>query len=504
MVFGDRMIKTIIKSNSPGAFVRNHWLMFLIVLQPILDIVAFWTKNPNGTIAGSVRLIIMVVLPVIVFLLQKDWAQKLRFLASLSVVALVCALHLATTFAAGAVDLMYEISYTAKTAQMPILALSFIFSIKNDQTRNQAYWGLFFAAAIMSFSLGLSAITGTANVTYGEGLGISGWVIDDNRCANSTIVVVLAAFAIFCAVKSDKLWVNILVPAVAALVLGVNGTMTCYLSIFLINISFVLFLPIEKRIRNCQINKRAMLVLVVISILAACAYPLTPKYKISLSQNEEAVSVQGSFFDELEAKGYDISGMTNAEKLAVPEIRDAYINYYYDCLWYKSPNMFERFDIDEILLEYDMTTDGDTLIDTRRLKSAYASLMWEHSDSVTRMFGIDISDLWHNGKVDLENDWSAIFYYYGYFGFAVYVAFILYFVLRILRLLVKDFKRAFVLDNIVLLICFVLLIGLAQYSGAVLRRPNVSFYLSLILGLIHYQTIIRADKQPATWRGDWV
>ena len=107
---------------------------------------------------------------------------------------------------------------------MPILAVCFIHCIRNEQTRNQAYWGLFFAAAIAAASIGLSWITGTANVTYGAGLGISGWVIDDNRCANSVIVVTLAAFSVFCAVKSEKLPVNILVPALALLVLLSNGT----------------------------------------------------------------------------------------------------------------------------------------------------------------------------------------------------------------------------------------------------------------------------------------
>ena len=91
--------------------------------------------------------------------------------------------------------------------------------------------------SITAAALGLSVLTGTANCTYGEGLGVSGWVIDDNRCANSIILVTLAAFSIFCAVKSDKPFVNIAVPVIAAVVLIANGTMTCYMSIFVIFVS---------------------------------------------------------------------------------------------------------------------------------------------------------------------------------------------------------------------------------------------------------------------------
>ena len=42
-------------------FLYDNWLTMLIVLQPLLDILAFWTKNERGTAAGAIRLIIMLV-----------------------------------------------------------------------------------------------------------------------------------------------------------------------------------------------------------------------------------------------------------------------------------------------------------------------------------------------------------------------------------------------------------------------------------------------------------
>jgi hypothetical protein len=94
--------------------------------------------------------------------------------------------------------------------------------------------------------------------------------------------------------------------------------------------------------------------------------------------------------------------------------------------------------------------------------------------------------------------------YFGYVGIAAYALFVLYFVFLIVRRLFKNFKTAFTADNFILLIVFVLLIGIAQYSGAVLRRPNVSFYLSLVLGLLHYQTVVRPINRNDSWRGEWI
>ena len=485
-------------------FFRNHWLMLLITLQPILDIIAFWTKNPNGTLAGLARLLIMIALPISLLFTLPDKREKGRLVLSLCAVGLICLLHLANVVRIGAESLLYEISYTAKTAQMPVLALCFLFSIRDTQTRNQAYWGLSAAAALTALALGLSIVTGTANVTYGNGLGVSGWVIDDLRTANSTILVVLSAFAVFCAVKSDKLFVNVLVPVLAAVVLIINGTMTCYLSIFLIFIGFALFLPLESKLRGCVFNRTAVVVLLIAALLSAAAYPLTPKYKIRQQQTDFMDKTQTEFEQGLDAGGFDPADVTPEQILNDPEIHQLYEDYYWKCLWILSPGMFEMYDIDEIMAKYDFTIDTTILLNTRVLKRNFVSLMWDHSDTLTKLFGIDCSAAWLLGGVDLENDWSAIFYYYGYVGFAAYVGFILYFVFLILRRLRRGFRTAFTADNFVILMCFGMLLGIAQYSGAVLRRPNVSFYLALILGLIYFQTQISPIDRVNSWRGEWV
>lgn len=491
-------MKNETKLNSIGIFIRNHWLMLLIVMQPLLDILAFWTKSPDGTLAGYIRLAIMLLLPLYLFFTLKE---KKRFVLSMAAIALVCLLHILNCMRLGYVNMAFDISYAAKTAQMPILAVCFLHCIRNEQTRNQAYWGLFFAAAITAASIGLSWITGTANVTYGAGLGISGWVIDDNRCANSVIVVTLAAFSVFCAVKSDKLLVNILVPALTLLVLLSNGTKACYLAVYVIFTGFALFLLVEKRLKGTELKKPVVITLLALSLLAVVLTPLTPMYKVRDSQTSFAQQNQGEVEAKLEALGYDIDELTDEEKLSDPVIRQVYEDYYRKMIWIVMPNMFDRFTIDEILTEFDFTTDARILINTRQIKSAYASLIWSKTDTATKLFGIDVSDIWITGSCDLENDWPAVYYYYGIVGFGAYLCFLLYFAVLILRRLFQNFKTAFTADNFILLITFVLLVGLAQFSGAVLRRPNVSVYMSLVLGLIHYQTCVKPiNEENDLWR----
>ena len=213
---------------------------------------------------------------------------------------------------------------------------------------------------------------------------------------------------------------------------------------------------------------------------------------------------QTEFEDDFTGIDFDTSSLSAEEILGDPEIHTLYSDYYWKCLWNLCPDLFERFDMDEIMLKYGLTTDASILLNTRYLKRNYVSLVWDHSDILTKFLGIDCSAAWNYGRVDLENDWPAIYYYYGYLGFFAYIAFVLYFLVRIVRRLRKDFRSAFTADNFILLVCFVLLIGIAQFSGAVLRRPNVSVYLSLVLGLIAYQTDLSSRPRLSSWRGEWI
>ena len=244
--------------------------------------------------------------------------------------------------------------------------------------------------------------------------------------------------------------------------------------------------------------------LLIVSLLSAAVYPLTPKYKIKQAQSSFMEKTQTEFEADFDGEGIVPGALSPEEILADPEIHTLYFDYYWKCLWNLCPDLFARFDADEIMLKYGFTTDASQLLNTRLMKRTFVSLMWDHSDSLTRLFGIDVSAAWNYGKVDLENDWPAIFYYYGYVGFAAYCGFILFFLVRILRRLRRDFRSAVTADNFILLVTFVLLIGIAQFSGAVLRRPNVSFYLSLILGLIYFQTDPDPAKQIGSWRGEWI
>ncbi len=458
--------------------------MILFAAQPVLDVLAFFTKNQTATPAGFIRLGILLLLPALVLFHTKE---KKRFLAFILVTGLFCCAHIINSWRLGYISWFFDIHYLANVIQMPLFAVCFVLIIRNEELKQYALRGVGIAALLSLCFLLAARFSNTGNVTYGEGLGYSGWVIDDNRNANSTNLVIYACFSLFYALKSEKKWVIYLVPAVIDAVFLSNGTKGCYFSIFVIFLGYATWLLFVHKFLKTDINKRAVILLLMLSVFSAAIYPWTPRCKVTESQANTAVGHQGEIEATLLEKGIDITDMSPSERFENPEVKSVFEHYYWIYLGVK-PDLIDRFGMDRVLKQYKMSTDVAKLIDARIMERNYADMIFQDCDTLTRFVGFEASEIGFDGVYDLENDWHSIFYYYGYIGFGLYIAFVLYFLLRVFRTLAKRFYQSFTLENFSYLLTFALITGLAHFSGAVLRRPNVSIWLSLVLALIYYVT----------------
>ena len=473
------------KTGSLKELFKKYWLMVLIAAQPVLDILAYWTRSPDGTVAGMLRLAIMLILPLHLLITLKD---KKRFILSMAAIALVVALHTLNCLRVGYLDMRFDLVYSARVMQMPILAICLGCYLRDEAHKEAAMQGLKLAGFLYFIGLVLAIVTGTATDTYGPGLGVSGWVIGENRCANSVIVVTLALALLYFAIRRDELWLNLLVPPAVAFALILNGTKACYYSLFAAYAGFAAYLVIDRLIHGGKLRTRMIAVLLLTAVVSAAVYPITPRHKIELTQQASSARQQDELERIMREMGYDLNAMTLEEKLADPVIVQVFGDYYYDLIWAIIPDMFARFEYPEICAKYQFNTNASQLIDVRRMKSTYASLIWDEKDTLTHLVGYEPSEVWYGAHTDVENDWPAIYFYYGYLGIGLYVLFLLWYVWLILKRVFRDFKGTMTLENFFLLLLFFLHIGLAQFSGSVIRRPNVSIYMSLVMALIYYKT----------------
>ena len=466
------------------SYLDERFLFWLIAMQPVLDAIAYWTQSAEGTIAGKIRLAIMVIVPlVLLFKLER----KKHFIITMAIMGLYSLLHVLNGFRVGYINLVFDVSYLVRVLYMPVMAVCLIYLVKTEKKRDQLVKGTVVAAGLSLLFFVIAILTGTDNVTYGEGMGISGWVIDSNRCANSIILVSLSCFGVFFGVNSKKKWVNVLVPWAAQLILVMNGTKACYFGLLAIMFGYALFIALEKPLLKKQINKTALITVLALFIISIVIYPVTPRAKAAADRNSGAANRVGEIEATCLALGYDITEMSPEERFNTPEVK-AVFEHYYSQYMYAVPGLFERFGMDPVLKHFNMSTEVGKLISTRDIKLCYSALVWQESDFLTKLVGFEVTELGTDGERDLENDWPAIFYYYGYIGFALYAAFVLYFLVLVAKRLLKQFKGSFTLLNYCALMCFVLQIFLAQFSGAILRMPNVSIYLAAVMAIIYHQT----------------
>jgi len=472
-------------------YISENWLFLLIAAQPLLDALAYLMRGGSATLAGYIRLVIMLVLPLhLLFTLKK----KRNFVLMMSVIGVVCALHVLNGFRTGMISLTFDVSYMAKIAQAPVLAVCFIYYVRDEKMRAQAVKGIVMAAIINLITIAAAFFTGTWNSTYGGGVGLSGWVIDDNRCANSIIFVSLSTFAVYLGSISEKKIANIGLPVLVWFMLIANGTKACYLSLFVLLLGYAAFMILRRFITGEEVKKAFVITLLVLFVLAILVYPISPRAIVDRVLQNAREERQNELEIKLAELGYDAKSMSFEEKFYNPEVRAIFEDYYYRMIAYVIPDLFERFGMERVLIHYGMSTDAEMIIDTRVMKRAYAALIWEENDKITQLVGIQPADVCTQGSYDLENDYHALYYYIGYIGFAVYLAYIAAFLYLIVKRLLRDFKGSFTMFNCCLLLCFLLQLGLAHFSGSVLRRPNVSIYFAVVQALLYYQCVVAPVK----------
>lgn len=459
--------------------IKRNWLFILIVLQPFLDILAYFQYDSAvGTAAGYLRLVIMIIIPLMVLVRRR----KISFVVLMGAIGAYCLLHIISCYYNGYLSLFSDVSYMLKVIQMPVLGISFCYIFDNESYREQIVKAFVVNYIVIVLSMFAAHLTGTGVYTYNDyKIGYMGWFANAN--SQSIILISMAPFIIYFAIKMKKKAGILMAMIGVTLVLIANGTKAGYLAVFGMFFGFILFYLIDWFMADKgkrKLQPAMILVSIVIIVVSAVAYPLTPRYAMDTyadgKREEENLKLE-----KKKASIQESEDMTLEDILADPEMKQALIECYEEDL---NEDLVTKFGVERVLAEYGWMPDSYTLADVRLQKRINAKLIWEESSISTRLFGIEFTEM---ENYDLENDYPALFYYYGYLGMGLYLIFLAYFLILIVKTLLKYFKDAFFFFNFVLAIAYGLQLGLAQFSGAILRRPNASVYMSLVVGLIYYQ-----------------
>lgn len=485
-----------VKMEKIKSFLKNNLFLILICSQPFLDVLAFWTKSESGTASGYIRFAVMALLCIYVLVNVKSYK---RFIPAAAAVVLVFALHMVNCFRRGYLGFASDTRMILSFAYLPVLAVCFCCITDTERLRDQAVKGIVINCALETLVILISLATGTFMHTYSEGIGISGWVISDNRCCHSDILSSVCVMAGYLAVSSKKKPVNVIVPAVIFALLITNGTKVCYMTLLAVSAAFPVFLIFRSFVTKKKLDASQRLVSVVMAVLFAAsvaAYPVTPRYKMEELKRATFTDHEKKFAEKMDRLGYNVYAVTLDDIFSDDVLHENFVDYYKIFVFSNVDVMGRIYSFDRIIEAYDGTVDASILGDARDMKNVYVGFIFSDSDLLTRMFGIEYDSIGEYKGNDLENDWYAIVYYLGYFGFALAVIGVLFILWRIFRLLRGGFHEALTDLNFTLLLGFAMQLGMAYFSGAIMRRPNASIYVALYIALIFYSTR-RIEKEPA-------
>ena len=462
------------------------FLLVLFIIQPVMDVLSYWLTEcgVSNTVSLLLRFFVLFGTGALGFVLSR---HKKIYLLFGGIVLIFAVLHGWACMSAGYEgwqNPVYDLTNYIRVVQIPLFTMCFITFLRETgeegyQTIERGFvinFGLIVLVEI------LSTVTGTDPHTYAnKQIGVLGWFYFAN--SQSAILSAMVPVILIKALRSKKLSVFVGSTAVCFGVLYAFATRLSYLAIFICAIGLILVMLLSRKVK-----KRAVAVLLIGAVVCGVGFPVSPMYKNQAAHMKivQQKQLQADAMIEEQEKLHHTTVEKSPETCLLP-VYEEHLG-----------GLVDRFGASRVMQAYDYTSDAERLSGWREMKLIYCRFLMEDAGKSAMLFGLDLSDMtWKNENYDVENDLHGIYYLYGIVGLALFVVFLLYFAVLILRALLQDFKKYMTWEAGAFGVSLCLLLLHVYCTAGVLRRPNASFYLSVVLAVIYYLVKIRTyPAQP--------
>ena len=484
--------------------------VLLCVIQPLLDVTAYWLREYNLSNAWLTVLRLILLLGGFALGFAVSAHKKYYVVFSLVILALLTGHVLACLGTdTGYLDWAEDLTDQARTLVLPITAISFISFLRANRNAFPALLGGLVCNLLLILLVELvSSLTGTDPHTYPtKGVGVRGWFIWPSP--QSAILSMLCPLVIAWALQRarERLWPVLAASLISFGMLFAYGTRLGWYTIPGVGLGLALCVfPLGGR---CRLQAACIL---LSALLFLGLYPLSPmaRNRAVVEENEglkaqrvnAAVAAANSWTSD--ADGVSAS----ASRPEQPPSREALAAAYR----YNLQGMIDRFGLERVAECYGNTLDAGTICDDRLMKKNFCLLLLEDLSAqspLSRFFGVELertrvhdtevydfyADDWSldTENYDPENDVVGVLTLNGLLGLGLLLAFLLAFGLRALWALWKERSRFSPL-----LAAFLGAYGIALIyavgTASTLRRNNASVYFAWILAGLWYLSTRRIDK----------
>ncbi|MBQ9968465.1 MAG: O-antigen ligase family protein [Oscillospiraceae bacterium] len=463
------------KSRQERASFLPTFMLILCIIQPVLDVASFWLDRLGLSNAPTtaLRFLMLALVVGVGFILSE---RKGYYLGLAGVLAALTAGHILACAQWSYDAPLVDLANALRIYQLPMMTLSFITMVRKEPACIESIKkGFLICLAVCASVEIVSVLTDTNPYTYRDQktVGICGWFYFAN--SQSAILTMLVPVSICYVLEKTKKTLPILLASVTGLgVLYFFATRLAFAA--LVGTGFGVAVCLFFFRKTMDVKKPAI-ILVVCTVIALAAVPLSPMVKNDTLVARNKILKQQDIDAMVAAdEAAAIEAGLEGEALSVARLASAYDKYL--------PGLSGHFGLERTAELYDRSTDAGDIADVRRARLNFCKLLLEDQPGLSFWFGMEREDMSHDGiTYDVENDLHGIFYLCGAVGLVLMLLFLGWFLFRIVVALRRDFRSVFTLQavgcGIALLCCLIH----AYCTAGVLRRPNVTFYLAALLAV---------------------
>ncbi|OJE51813.1 hypothetical protein BAQ49_20730 [Bacillus proteolyticus] len=466
----------------------EHFLLFFIILQPVLDLLTSLSielLKVNATVGIMVRFLIMAMGGIYILIQAKERENR-KFLIYLVLLGVVLGIgFINNKLIKSPIVLAEEVKFIGKALYIYIMLGSYILALKSlkktvnisDKVRNNIVYSTLIINAVMVISITTSTDFGSYEWMK---VGSRGWFYAGNELGSILAIifpiVVLYSIQKTKSVKHVLYWIPSLLMIYSLIQVGtkvgmgsIGATLAAAIGIIVLQLLF------DRR----NPNKRSLVLngLIAIALLAGVVgtFKMTPlAQNMGIHNNylsEQNVAQQGQKEKEIKEK---IKKEEKQHKVEKPEEKAK----------------VEAEVKKELEKEQKKENQENLIFSGRQVYEERHKQFFKEAPMSQKLFGMGYAgNFKYNEQKQpdpklIEMDFHDWFYDFGIIGFVLMMIPFIYYGLRILIAFVTRFKEIFNIKYGMISASLVLALGIAYIAGHILTAPGVGIYFVVVLAYL--------------------
>ncbi|AKR12241.1 hypothetical protein ICM_04701 [Bacillus cereus BAG1X2-3] len=473
----------------------EHFLLFFIILQPVLDLLtslSITLLKSNATVGILVRFLIMAVGGIYILIQAKEKENR-KFLIYLILLAGVLGVgFINNKLVKDPIVLGEEVKFVAKALYIYIMLGSYILALKSlkktvnisDKVRNSIVYSTLIINAIMVISISTSTDFGSYEWMK---VGSRGWFYAGNELGSILAIifpiVVLYSIQKTKSVKHVLYWIPSLLMIYSLIQVGtkvgmgsIGATLAAAIGIIVLQLLFDRKNP----------NKKSLALNAVIAIILLAGVVGTFK-QTPLAQN---MGIHNNYLTEQNVAQQDQKEQEIKDKLKKEqEIKEKEEKHHK----VEKPEEKAKIEVEvkkELEKEQKKENQENLIFSGRQVYEERHKQFFKEAPMSQKLLGMGYAgNFKYNEQKQpdpklIEMDFHDWFYDFGIIGFVLLMIPFIYYGLRILLAFATRFKDIFNIKYGMISASLLLALGIAYIAGHILTAPGVGIYFVVVLAYL--------------------